>query len=134
MMGSLKALLCLGLLSADRADAHGAVTIPKPRNAVDGDQAPWGGKVPWPIPFGAPARLLSPRCCHHASPSEPTPSPQPLNERGRGARFSVVDEPNWCAHPSADMVGKDERNLTGSNGQACECIVQPVRKGMLPVA
>jgi hypothetical protein len=46
----------------------------------------------------------------------------------------TIDEPNWCAHPSADMVGKDERNLTGSNGQACECIVQPVRKGMLPVA
>ncbi len=51
MMAPLKALVCLGLL-VDRAGAHGAVTIPKPRNAVDGDQAPWGGKVPWPIPFG----------------------------------------------------------------------------------
>lgn len=66
------------------ADAHGAVTIPRPREAIDGDIAPWNGQVPWPIPF---------------------------------------DNPNWCArtgvHPSAERVGKDKRNLTGSNGQAC---------------
>ena len=46
------AALALGL-SAQQADAHGAVTIPKPREAIDGDTAPWNGKVPWPIPFGA---------------------------------------------------------------------------------
>lgn len=68
------------LVMVEHANAHGAVTIPKPRNAIDGDQAPWAGKVPWPIPF---------------------------------------DNPNWCAHPSADMAGKDPHNLTGSNGQAC---------------
>ena len=61
MMPPLKALLCLGLLSAERADAHGAVTHPRPRNAIDGNQAPWGGKVPWPIPFGAaPSSILPP--------------------------------------------------------------------------
>ena len=59
---------------------HGAVTIPPPRQAVDGSLAPWNGKVPWPIPF---------------------------------------DHPNWCAHPSAGAAGKDARNLTGANGQAC---------------
>ena len=35
------AALALGL-SARKADAHGAVTIPKPREAIDGDTAPWG--------------------------------------------------------------------------------------------
>eukprot|EP01048_Picozoa_sp_COSAG05_P030115 COSAG05_NODE_10284_length_573_cov_2.248945_1_plen_123_part_01 len=63
-----------------QADAHGAVTIPMPRNSVDGDTAPYNGTVPWPIPF---------------------------------------DNPNWCAHPSASMAGKDPRNLSGANGQAC---------------
>ena len=63
-----------------KAEAHGAVTIPPPREAIDGDTAPWNGDVPWPIPF---------------------------------------DKPNWCAHPSAERAGKDKRNLTGSNGQAC---------------
>lgn len=62
------------------ADAHGAVTSPKPRNSIDGDLPPYNGAVPWPIPF---------------------------------------DAPNWCAHPSAAMHGKDPRNLTGTNGQAC---------------
>lgn len=60
------------------ADAHGAVTIPKPRNSVDGDEPPYNGSVPWPIPF---------------------------------------DAPNWCAHPSSSMAGKDPRNLSGANGQ-----------------
>ena len=36
------------------ADAHGAVTIPPPREAIDGDTAPWNGDVPWPIPFDKP--------------------------------------------------------------------------------
>ena len=31
------------------------MTIPKPRNTVDGDTAPWNGSVPqYPIPFNAP--------------------------------------------------------------------------------
>lgn len=33
------------------AAAHSAMTIPEPRNAVDSDQKPWGGKVPHPLPF-----------------------------------------------------------------------------------
>lgn len=30
---------------------HGAVTIPKPRQAVDGGVHPWNGTVPGPMPF-----------------------------------------------------------------------------------
>merc|ERR1719456_1152130 len=30
---------------------HGAVTFPPPRNAIDSDEMPWGGKVPAPVPF-----------------------------------------------------------------------------------
>ena len=73
MMGSLKALLCIGLLSVERADAHGAVTIPKPRNAIDGDQAPWSGKVPWPIPFGAHRLLSSAAATMQRPPNRPNP-------------------------------------------------------------
>eukprot|EP00964_Phaeocystis_antarctica_P099999 scaffold65733_cov60-Phaeocystis_antarctica.AAC.3 len=58
------------------ASAHSAMTIPKPRNAIDSDEQPWGGAVPHPLPF----------------------------------------EP-WCPIPSKAAV--DDRNLTGSNGQAC---------------
>ena len=54
MVGRSLAVAALALgLSARQADAHGAVTIPMPREAIDGDTAPWNGKVPWPIPFGA---------------------------------------------------------------------------------
>jgi len=31
--------------------SHGAVTFPPPRNAIDSDEMPWGGKVPTPVPF-----------------------------------------------------------------------------------
>jgi hypothetical protein len=49
------------------ADAHGAVTHPKPRQAVDSSLAPWNGSVPaYPIPFGAhpstPPRAHSGAC------------------------------------------------------------------------
>ena len=34
---------------------HGAVTQPKPRQAIDGSIAPWNGSVPaYPIPFTGP--------------------------------------------------------------------------------
>jgi len=43
------------------AAAHGAVTIPKPRQAVDGTLAPWNGSVPaYPIPFDTPNWCESP--------------------------------------------------------------------------
>ena len=35
------------------------------------------------------------------------------------SRGPSPSKPNWCAHPSAARAGKDKRNLTGSNGQAC---------------
>ena len=80
MCGARVAALLAPVALIRGATAHGAVTIPPPREAIDGSLAPWNGSVPWPIPF---------------------------------------DNPNWCAHPSASMAGKDPRNLTGSNGQAC---------------
>lgn len=57
---------------------HGAVTIPKSRNSVDGSLAPWNGTVPEAVNF----------------------------------MF-------WCANPDANAFGKDPRNVTGTNGQAC---------------
>lgn len=46
--------------AATTVAAHGAVTIPPPRNRIDGDLPPYSGKVPWPIPFDAPVRHPSP--------------------------------------------------------------------------
>merc|ERR1719326_808501 len=60
------------------ANAHSAMTIPRPRESVDSREKPWGGPVPHPLPF----------------------------------------EP-WCPFPSLAAAGHDDRNLTGSNGQAC---------------
>ena len=45
---SMKAgLILVGVLGlgAQPAAAHGAMTIPKPRNSVDGDLPPYNGKV-----------------------------------------------------------------------------------------
>ena len=47
-----KLLFISGLLST--AAGHGAVTHPRPRNAIDSDTHPWNGHVPWPIPFDKP--------------------------------------------------------------------------------
>ena len=68
-------LLILILIPAS-VIAHSAMTIPRPRNAIDSDTKPWGGDVPHPLPF----------------------------------------EP-WCPFPSKDAAGRDDRNLTGANGQ-----------------
>ena len=89
MVGRSLAVAALALgLSARQADAHGAVTIPMPREAIDGDTAPWNGKVPWPIPFGAS-------------------SPCPSSELKAHQLTDLVraDKPNWCAHPSAAAAG-----------------------------
>ena len=45
----LRRLLCLAL--AAHAEGHGAVTFPRPRNAVDGTIAPWNGEPPGAMPF-----------------------------------------------------------------------------------
>ena len=42
--------LVLAILPA-MALAHEALTIPRPRNAIDAGEKPWGGPVPTPIPF-----------------------------------------------------------------------------------
>ena len=39
---------------------HGSMTIPKPRNTIDGDVAPWNGSVPWPTPFDSPNWCATP--------------------------------------------------------------------------
>lgn len=33
------------------AEAHSAMTIPRPRESVDSNEKPWGGPVPHPLPF-----------------------------------------------------------------------------------
>jgi hypothetical protein len=33
------------------AAGHGAMVIPRSRNAIDGTDAPWSKAVPWPVPF-----------------------------------------------------------------------------------
>jgi len=45
------------LLYPETAVAHSALTIPRPRQAVDADEKPWGGQVPGIIPF-------EPWCAH----------------------------------------------------------------------
>ena len=54
MMRSATLLLLAGAAMVHKVAAHGAVTIPPPREAIDGDTAPWNGQVPWPIPFDKP--------------------------------------------------------------------------------
>lgn len=49
------------------AASHGAVTHPKPRNAIDGTLAPWNGTVPNPVPF------TTPNWCAHESASSKDP-------------------------------------------------------------
>ena len=50
------ALCCLLLCAiATLANGHGAVTHPKPRQAIDGAISPWNGTVPqYPVPFDKP--------------------------------------------------------------------------------
>ena len=45
----IRTLLALAL--AARVSAHGAVTHPPPRNAIDGTLAPWNGEPPSAMPF-----------------------------------------------------------------------------------
>ncbi len=37
--------------AAVAVNAHGAVTFPPPRNAIDSDEEPWASPVPTPVPF-----------------------------------------------------------------------------------
>jgi hypothetical protein len=82
--------LLAGQLLPGRTAAHGAVTRPPPRNALDADLPPWNGPVPSPLPFG---------------------------ERGVWTPAKVDF---WCASPSAAAAGGPSAlNLTGQSGQAC---------------
>ena len=44
-------LAVLAVLSPRAANAHGAITWPPPRNAIDSNEAPWSGGVPSHVPF-----------------------------------------------------------------------------------
>lgn len=46
--------VCVGATLLVTVSGHGAVTHPKPRQAIDGRIAPWNGTVPDPIPFTNP--------------------------------------------------------------------------------
>ena len=60
----------VGAIGTTVVDGHGAVTIPKPRQAVDGALAPWNGSVPaYPIPFDNPNWCESPS--HKAQTDDP---------------------------------------------------------------
>ena len=50
MMKSLLTASVAATLLAPCA-GHGALTSPPPRNAIDSNELPWGGKVPTPVPF-----------------------------------------------------------------------------------
>lgn len=52
---------CLLFVFLATVAGHGAVTHPKPRQAIDGVLAPWNGSVPNPVPF------TTPNWCAHES-------------------------------------------------------------------
>ena len=88
----VRATLALVLVAS--VDAHGAVTIPPPRQALDADLAPWSGAVPSPIPFGEGSDGSQFWC---ASPSASAAGgPSALNLTGQSGQacywFSVSDE------------------------------------------
>ena len=60
----LRPSLALGLFAVG-ARSHGSMSIPKPRNTVDGDMAPWNGTVPWPLPFDTPNWCATPTVDAH---------------------------------------------------------------------
>lgn len=48
----MRTILLFALVAA--VAGHGAVTHPRPRQAIDGNLAPWNGQVPDPVPFNDP--------------------------------------------------------------------------------
>eukprot|EP01051_Picozoa_sp_SAG22_P004240 SAG22_NODE_222_length_14768_cov_6.358920_8_plen_272_part_00 len=91
-------LFCAGLLALPLAAGHGAMTFPRPRNALDGDLAQWKN-------WSYPCADLGPR---HA---------------GTGLACEVTfccggkECQGSCAVSAHD--NKDPTALNGSNGQAC---------------
>ena len=85
-------LLLLGAVAMVRnAAAHGAVTIPPPREAIDGDTAPWNGAVPWPIPFDTP------NWCAH--PSAERAGKDKRNLTGANGQVRNTPFPALCSFP-----------------------------------
>lgn len=89
------ALPALGALATSvlhTADAHGAVTHPKPRQAIDSSLAPWNGSVPaYPIPFD------SPNWCE--APSAHTADPRHYTGSNGQACFWFNNGAYWFASP-----------------------------------
>lgn len=134
-------MLSLALLSClvDEASSHGAVTIPRPRNSVDGTLAPWNGTVPaWPIPFDAP-----PWC---AKPSASTGDPRHIVGSNGQACFwfnngcdigsekcdGVSGQNIPCCTDKFKYVGKGSPPSWGSEGIVLDPNVKIDRQSMRP--
>ena len=102
-------LLLLGAVAMVRnAAAHGAVTIPPPREAIDGDTAPWNGAVPWPIPFDKP------NWCAH--PSAERAGKDKRNLTGANGQVRNTPYPALCSFPACSSPGEQRpfRHVSGS--------------------
>jgi hypothetical protein len=53
-MMARRSALSIALFVVPAVRGHGAVTHPKPRQAIDLTVAPWNGTVPDPVPFTNP--------------------------------------------------------------------------------
>ena len=47
----MTAAVLLAVIERGAVLGHGAITIPAPRNAIDSNELPWSGKIPYPVPF-----------------------------------------------------------------------------------
>jgi len=93
-------LLICGLIAS--VAGHGAVTHPKPRQAIDGTLAPWNGSVPDPIPFDTP------NWC-----AEPTADSKDPRHLGGGNGQACFWFSNGCD------IGSDK--CDGNTGQKIPC-------------
>ena len=69
--------------------AHGAVTFPPPRNAIDSDQKPWSAGVPYPkVPFQP--------WCAYATPAMAGKDPRNLTGANGQARARALPPGAFC--------------------------------------
>ena len=66
----MRGLLALVALARTVA-GHGAMVIPRSRNAIDGTDAPWTEGVPWPVPFARGPQWNHSLWCPVAHSSDP---------------------------------------------------------------
>jgi len=100
---------------------HGAITFPPPRNAIDSDELPWGGKVPTPVPF-------EPWC---PMPSEDAT----VSDPGRNLTGANGQACFWFSNGCAIGCGECDGNtrgpipsfqcVAGSNPKNCAVVPKP---------